>query len=450
MELRSRETLTVHRNGESVETKLDRIAERARRDKRAQFSSLSHLLNEETLKESFQRLARDAAPGIDRVTKDMYAEQLDENLADVVDRLKRRAYQPQMVRRKYIAKDGSSKMRPLGIPVTEDKLVQDGITRILERIYEQDFMDFSYGFRPERGCHDALKELNRIIMRQKVNYVVDADIRGFFDNVDHDWMMKFLRHRVTDTPMLQLIRRFLKAGILEDGQRRATEEGVPQGGTCSPLLANVYLHYTLDLWFDRVFARTCRGEAYLVRYADDFVACFQYKDDAERFYEALQVRLAKFKLEVAMEKTRIIAFGRFAAKQAKSEGKSKPDTFDFLGFTHYCGLSRSGRFCLKQRTSRKKARAKLKAFYAWLSENRHLPLTELWPLVNAKLRGHYQYYGITHNFACIRTFYYRVTVFCFKWLNRRGQKKSFTWPEFSRMLKRYPLAKPRICVPLYR
>jgi len=449
MTQRSGGTLTVLRNREAMQTKLDRIADRARKDSAAQFSSLMHLLDEEMLRDSFRRLSGSAAPGVDKVTKEEYAENLEANIADVIDRLKRRAYHPQPVRRKYIPKVGSDKLRPLGIPVLEDKLVQSAITRILEQIYEQNFMDFSFGFRPQRGCHDALQELDHVIMRQKVSYVVDADIQGFFDHVSHEWMMKFVQHKITDTPLLQLIQRFLKAGVMEEDRWQATEEGVPQGGSISPILANVYLHYALDLWFDRIVKRNCRGQAFMIRYADDFVACFQYEDEAKLFYQALQERLAKFELTIAVEKTRIIKFGRFAATDAERDGKGKPETFDFLGFTHYCGKSRKGKFMLKRRTARKKFRAKIIAFAEWLKENRQKPLKELWPLIAAKLRGHYQYYGVSDNSRSINKFYQVVRRICFKWLNRRSNRRSFNWDSFCLMLKRHPLPTPKILVPFY-
>ena len=437
------------RNREPMQTKLDRIADRARKDSAAQFSSLMHLLDEEMLRDSFRRISGSAAPGVDKVTKEKYAENLDANIADLIDRLKRHAYHPQPVKRKYIPKIGSDKLRPLGIPALEDKLVQNAITRILEQIYEQDFMDFTFGFRPGRGCHDALRELGRIIVRQKVNYVVDADICGFFDHVSHDWLMKFLRHRVTDTPLLQLIQRFLKAGVMDAEHWQATVEGVPQGGSASPLLANVYLHYTLDLWFERVVKKYCRGQAFMIRYADDFVACFQYEDDAKRFHQALQSRLAKFELSLAADKTRIIAFGRYAVSDAKIKGESKPDTFDFLGFTHYWGKCRNGKIVLMWQTARKRFRVKLIAFADWLRENRCMPIKKLWPLIMAKLRGHYQYYGVSHNSVSIGKYYYYVVRSCFKWLNRRSNRTSYSWESFQQLLKLYPLPKPITLTSLY-
>jgi RNA-directed DNA polymerase len=314
-----------------METGLVRIAEIARQNPKERFTALIHHINQETLIECHQMVSGSKASGVDQVTKQAYGENLEANIADLIGRMKRQAYKPQPVRRVYIPKEGSNKMRPLGIPSYEDKLVQKGLARILNTIYEQDFLDCSFGFRPGRGCHDALKVLNHIIERKKVNYIVDADIRGFFDHVDHEWLMKFLELRIADPNLLRLIKRFLKAGVMEAGIVYDTPEGTPQGGLISPILANVYLHYVLDLWFEKVVKKRCQGEAYVVRYADDFVCCFQNKRDAEWFYSNLKERLKKFNLEVAEEKTRIIAFGRSAEKESKKQGKKKPDTFDFLG-----------------------------------------------------------------------------------------------------------------------
>lgn len=431
-----------------METKLNRIAQRARTDREAKLTSLIHLLNEEMLRECFGKLSGKAAPGIDKVTKAEYAEELETNLADLIDRMKSWSYRPQAVRRKEIPK-GNGKTRPLGIPALEDKLVQTGLATILETIYEEDFLDFSYGFRPGRGCHDALRELGRIFHTQRVGYVVDADIKGFFDHVDHRWLMKFIGHRVADTAVHRLIKRFLKAGVIQEGQWEPTEEGVPQGGPISPILANIYLHYSLDLWFDRCVKPQCRGEAHMVRYADDFVACFQYKDEAERFHRALRGRLAQFGLEVAEEKTRIIEFGRYAAAHRRNRGEGKPDTFDFLGFTHYCGTSRNGYFKLKRKTAKKTLRKKVDAMKMWLAEHPHEGKATIWAKVNAKLQGHYQYYGVTDNTNSIRTYAWIVRRLLYRWCNRRGQRLSYTWTAFQQMLQYYPLAVPRLRVNLY-
>ncbi|MDO0826042.1 group II intron reverse transcriptase/maturase [Desulfosporosinus nitroreducens] len=386
MEPFAKDTLTGRRTGETVRTKLANIALRAERDKNAKFCSLAHLMNKGTLHEAFRRLSGTAASGIDGETKKTYQVNLEDNLSNLLRRLKEESFRPTPVRRKFIPKGGSNKLRPLGIPVLEDKLVQSALAIILENIYEQDFLDNSYGSRPGRKPHDALKDLSRNIGTKKVGFIVDADIRGYFDHVDHEWLITMLKERISDSKILRLIKRFLKAGVMEEGERAKTDEGVPQGGSLSPLLGNVYLHYTLDLWFSKVVVKHCRGEAYLTRFADDTVACFQYQRDAQRFYDALKRRLGKFNLEIAQEKTRIIEFGRYAERDIKRRGGRKPETFDFLGFTHYCGRSRKGRFKLKWKTARKKFHAKVIAFTDWIKANRNLPLKDIWETVNSKAK----------------------------------------------------------------
>ena len=439
----------MHSNDEGVATKLRRIAEKASREPRFQFTSLFHLMNEELLLGCFERLRNDAAAGIDGVTKADYTANLAENLHDLVNRLHRMAYRPLPVRRVYIPKPGSTNHRPLGIPALEDKLVQAGLVRILQAVYEQDFMDDSYGFRPNRGCHDALRALSRTVENRPVNWIVEADIRGFFDNVDHDRLMAFVAHRMGDQRIQRYIRRFLKAGIQEDGAWRASECGTPQGGVISPLLANLYLHYTLDLWFQRRFQRTCAGGARLIRYADDFVVCFQREDDARRFRLELEQRLEQFGLAVAPEKTKVIAFGAQAPQWAKAQGV-KLETFDFLGFTHYGSRSRNGkRFRMKRKTIGKRFTAKLKVYKEWLKANRTLPTPEILRKTAAKLRGHYAYYGVTDNSKRLQAFAYETQRMLFKWLGRRGKRGSYNWEKFRRLLGRYPLPRPRIMVNLF-
>lgn len=430
-------------------TKLRRIAEKARRDPSFTFTSLYHLMNEELLRECFKRLRKEAAAGIDEVTKEMYAENLDDNLSNLIDRLHRMTYIPQPVRRKYIPKPGGAKQRPLGIPCFEDKLVQAGLVRILESVYEQDFIEDSYGFRPGKSCHAALRALHKTVQDKSVNHVVEADIKGFFDNVSQDWMMKFLAHRVGDQRVLRMVKRFLKAGVAEGGSITVSEEGTPQGGVISPVLANIYLHYTLDLWFEKVVRKKCIGFARLIRYCDDFVICFQYEVDAERFRRALRMRLGKFGLEVEPTKTKVMEFGRFAAQNAKERGE-RPATFDFLGFTHYCGTRRDGKgFRVKRKTARKRFTSKLKAFKEWLKSSRALKTKELWMITQAKLRGHFGYYGVTDNLPAIKRFAYEVRKLLFKWLNRRGKRGCLNWDKFSWMLERFPLPQPRIKVSMF-
>lgn len=431
-----------------METKLDRIAEIAKGRPNERFTSLAHLLDEEMLRQCHKEINGNKATGIDRVTKGEYEQELDSNIKDLVAKLKRRAYRPQPARRVNIPKPGTDKTRPLGILAYEDKIVQRGMAKVLNAIYEQYFLDFSYGFRPNRSCHDALKRLNIIIECRKTNYIVDADIKGFFDNVDHEWMMKFISHRIADPRFQQLIRKTLKAGYMEENIIHETEGGTTQGGLISPILANLYLHYVLDLWFDKVVKPRCRGEAYMVRYADDFVCCFQYEYDANRFYNELQNRLAKFNLSIAVEKTKIINFGRFAEEKCAKQGKKKPDTFDFLGFTHYCSKSRQGKFRVKRRTSRKKYKAALLNMKEWIRNNRITPIKTLIKELNVKLRGHYQYYGITDN-SRISNFYNNTIRLLYKWLNRRSQRRSFGWDKYNLFLKRHEILKPKVYVSIY-
>lgn len=445
----SRETPPVPRNRNTVETKLLRIAKKARSEPELKLTSLYHLMNEELLRECLKRLSKDAAPGIDRITKEMYEARLETNLKKLVERLHKMTYIPKSVRRVYIPKPGSDRKRPLGIPALEDKIVQAGLARILEAIYEQDFIDDSYGFRPEKGCHEALRQLSRTVERKAVNYVVETDIKSFFDNVSHKWLMRFLAHRIADKRILRMVGRFLKAGILENGVLHKSEKGAPQGGVASPILANIYLHYVLDLWFEKVYRKKCEGYARIIRYADDLVVCFKQKADALRFKEALTCRLAKFELEIVPSKTKVLAFGRFAEENAARKGK-KPEAFDFLGFTHYCSRTRDGsRFRMKRKTSKKKFNAKLKSFKTWLKSSRTLPTKILMSKVRVKLLGHYAYYGVTDNSDGISRYAYEVRKILHKWLNRRGKRKCLSWDKFCLLLRRYPLPEPKIMVCLF-
>jgi RNA-directed DNA polymerase len=446
---RCEETSTTHRSGEPMATKLQRIAEKARKEPSLKFTNLFYLMNDELLRGCFQRLRKDAAAGIDKVTKEDYAENLDTNLANLLERLHRMAYIPQPVRRVNIPKPGSDKLRPLGVTCLEDKLVQSGLVRILEAVYEQDFIDDSYGFRPNRSCHQALRTLNTTIEKGTVNVIAEADIKGFYDNMDQNWIMEFLGHRIGDKLVLRMVKRFLKAGIVEDGKWLASDQGAPQGGSISPIISNIYLHYVLDLWFEKVFRKGCEGFARMTRFADDFVVCFQREEDAKRFCVELGERLGKFNLEVEPTKTKVIKFGRFAARRAAVRGE-KPETFDFLGFTHYCSTNRAGTgFRVKRKTASKRFRTKLAEFKAWLKKARTLKTKELWETAIAKLRGHYAYYGVTDNTQGIRRFAREVENLLFKWLNRRGRRGCLSWEKFNRMLALFPLPVPRIKVSMY-
>ena len=431
-----------------METKLLRIAELAKSEPKMKFTSLTHLLNEQSLTQCHQELPNKKATGVNGTTKEQYSENMEENIRDLVCRLKSKSYRPVPVRM-YIPKLNSNKKRPLGIPEHEDKIVQKGITKILNTIYENDFLDCSFGFRPNRNCHDALKILNQYIEKRAVSYIVDVDIKGFFDNVDHKWVIEFLKLRIADPNLLRIISRFLKGGYMEEGKKHKTDNGTPQGGVISPILANVYLHYVLDLWFEKVVRKQCKGQAYIVRYADDFVCCFQHKSEAQQFFHSLKLRLKKFKLEIAEDKTKIIPFGRFAENNAKREGNSKPATFDFLGFTHYCGKSKQGKFRVKRKSSRKKVQGKLRETKEWLKTNRNKDIHTIMDRFRRSLIGYYNYYCITDNTQTVNNFKEKIEYLLFKWLNRRSQRKSFTWDKFRHFLNKYPLPSPRIKVNIY-
>jgi RNA-directed DNA polymerase len=428
--------------GEGLETKLNRIAERSRRYPQVKHTSLAYLINEEHLKESFRGLEADKACGIDGVTKEEYAKIIDLRIPELVAEMKRQAYKPPGVKRVYIPK-AAGKMRPLGIPTLESKMVQSAMRRILEAVYEPMFLDCSYGFRPKRSCHDALKKVDEVVGTGRIHYIVEVDIKGYFDHVDHGWLMKFLQIRIADRNLLRLIARFLKAGIWEEGKWRKTEEGTPQGGIISPILANVYLHYVLDEWFEKEYRRSGKTKAALIRYVDDFVGCFEIKEEAEGFRKAVEERMRAYGLELEQSKTRVVAFS--PRRFGKGSG-----VFEFLGFTHYVGRSRKGYFRMKRRTSGKKFRMKIAAFKKWIQETRNqMTLAELWAKIRAKLVGHYRYYGVTDNFKRVQEFRYRVVEMLFKWLNRRSQKKSMNWDDFNRYLNRYPLPIPRIYFNIY-
>jgi group II intron reverse transcriptase/maturase len=428
--------------------KLALISQRARREPKYQFTCLAHLLSAGFLKECYYSLGRDRASGVDGVSWEEYGKDLNENLSNLVARMKAKRYKPQPSKRVYIPKNERQK-RPLGLPALEDKIVQKGISRILEAIYEADFLDCSYGFRSSRNCHQAIDAVDKTIIAKPVSYVIEADIKGYFDNVSHEWMMKFLLVRIKDPSFLLLIRRFLKAGYIEAGQIVTSEYGTPQGGNLSPILSNIFLHYVLDLWFEKKVKPHVRGACYLVRYADDFVCMVRYRDDARRIERALRARFAKFDLELHSEKTRTISFGRFEREDAKRQNR-RANTFDFLGFTHYCGTSRKGKFIVGRKTSVKKFRMKCKEMNNWLRMIRNYrKVKEWWPVLQAKLRGHYQYYGVSGNIRSLQRFYSLTLRMTRKWLNRRSQRMSFNWEQFNEYLEHYPLPKPRIVHNLY-
>ena len=431
-----------------TEIKLALIAGHAKRDPRMQFTSLAHLLNKDFLKQCFYSLNRNKATGVDNVSWYEYREGLEENLMSLVSRLKRKKYKPIPARRVYIPKDNGDK-RPLGISAVENKIVEKGITTILQCIYEQVFRDISYGFRPRRNCHQALNKLDDLIMRNPVNHVVEADIKGFFDNVSHERLMEFLRIRIKDSTMLHLIGKFLKAGYVDSALVVVPESGTPQGSILSPLLANIFLHYVLDEWFETVVKHHVKGFCEIIRYADDWVCVVQYMDDAKRIEKAFYNRFGKCGLEIHAEKSRRISFGRFEVGNARSQ-KRRANTFEFLGFTHFCDKARKGYFKVGRKTSRKKFVKKCKEMTTWLKSVRNQAAPkEWWETLKAKLRGHYQYYGVSGNTRAIRAFYMHTIKALFKWLNRRSQKRSMAWDGFSKYLEHYPIPKPKICHNFY-
>ncbi len=419
-----------------MQTSLRGIAKKAQEQEKHRFGNLYEMLNEENLLDCWQYIRKDAACGVDRVSAREYEENLEENIRNQVKRLKRGSYRAKLVRRQYIPK-GEGKMRPLGIPATEDKLLQLAVKRILEAIYEQDFLRCSYGYRPNVGPLNAVDKLTVKLQFGRYNYIVEADIRAFFDNMDHEWIVRMLEERIDDRALIRLIKKWLKAGVLDtDGQVIHPVTGTPQGGIVSPVLSNIYLHYALDLWFHKVIKKQCRGEACLIRFADDFVSAFQYREDAERFYRMLGERLGKFKLEMSEEKTRIIPFPRH-----RPSGKYR---FDFLGFEFYWGKDRSGKPHLKRRTSRKKLRSSIKRFTEWCKKNRNLEPRVLFRRLNAKLRGYYNYYGVFGNYDSLQQFFKQVKRILFKWLNRRSQRRSYNWLGFDQLLEHYRVEQPRI------
>jgi group II intron reverse transcriptase/maturase len=428
--------------------KLSLISGHASRDHGFQFTSLIHLLNVEFMRDCYKSLNRNRAVGIDEVSWEDYGINLEKNLEGLVSGIRRRSYKPLPAKRVYIPKNETEK-RPLGISALENKIVERGITWILESIYEQDFLDCSYGFRPGRNCHQALKALNDLIMFKPVNHIVEADIRGFFDNVPHDKLMDFIRIRIRDTALLELLGRFLKAGYMDGGMLIRTENGTPQGSILSPMLSNIFLHYVLDVWFSEAVKTHTNGFCELIRYADDFICVVQYAEDARRIEEVLKGRFNRYGLEIHPDKSRKISFGRYESENADKQNR-KPNTFDFLGFTHFCAKSRRGNFKVGRKTSRKKFTAKCKDMNMWLKSIRNrVPTKEWWKTLQAKLRGHIQYYGVSENFQCVEKFCKITVGLAKKWLNRRSQKKKMSWEKFNRYLKKYPLPQASIVHSFY-
>ena len=405
----------------------------------AKLETLMNRVNETSIKEEHHKQIQRKAVGIDGVTKSEYGEKMDENVVDLIVRMKKFSYKPQPVRRAYIPKIGSDKLRPLGIPVYEDRLVQSVMAGVLNDIYEERFLDCSYGFRLGRSAHQVVREINQTIMIRKVNYVLEADIKGFFDNVDHDWLMKFLEHDIADKNFLRYVKRFLIAGVMEGTEWKESDKGTPQGGQISPVLANVYLHYALDLWYEKVLRKRCKGEVYYVRYADDFLLMFQYENEAHEIMAMLKTRLGKFGLEVAEDKTRILPIGRF---------KGTKEDFDFLGFTFFNTQTRQGKYRLGVRTSKKKLKSKKQTVKVWLHDNMHKPISETMKRIQLSLQGHFNYYGVSGNLEQIYKFWKYVKYEYYRVLNKRHQKRSMKYPDYLRIWSFY-VKEPHLTVDIW-
>ena len=429
-------------------TELIRFTQWARERPQRQYNALMGMLfDPQGLNASFERQAGSKAPGVDGMRKTDYAVGLPDRLADLSARLRRLGYRPKPVRRVYIPKTSGGR-RALGVPSFEDRLVQDRLSGILQAIWEPEFRDCSYGFRPQRSAHQALKRLAEIVTLERTQWIVEADIKGFFDHVSHEHLKRFLAHRISDPRLLRIIERFLKAGVMEDGVVSASDQGTPQGGLVSPVLANIYLHYVLDLWFEKRYAKSCRDGAYLVRFADDFVACFQRENDARRFLIELKDRLAAFDLEAEPTKTRLLRFGDQAVAQCKREELRRPETFSFLGLTHFVARSRRGRFVVGRKTQRERIRKKLKELSVRLDRLRTQGGRAMMEHVQQHLRGHLQYFGVSGNSRSLRQYVFRTRRLLFKWLNRRSQRRSVPWPRFDAVADQF-LPRPRIIHNLY-
>jgi RNA-directed DNA polymerase len=410
-----------------MSTQLGQIAKKAKLDRNAQFTSLAHLLTPAFLKETWRMMNRKAASGVDGESTEQFASEMEERVEEICRQLKAGAYRAPPVRRVEIPKGpGKSGTRPLGIPTVADRLLQRAVARILEAVFEADFLDCSFGFRPGRNPHHALQAFRRQVVTGKVSHVFETDIRSYFTRIDHQWLRRMVAHRIADPIILRLISKWLKAGALRDGVFIAAEEGTPQGGPISPVLSNVYLHFTLDLWFEKKFKSQCRGEAYLVRFADDFVGCFQFQDDAQNFQRQLRERFARFNLELAEDKTRLLLFGRFAAAMRGRRGL-RPETFEFLGFKHVCGVDRRGRFALIRIPSTKSCRKFLARTREWLLAHRHWKRREQQHYLTVMLRGFYQYFALHHCERKLSWIRYEILRQWKHALQRRGQRRRLSW-----------------------
>jgi RNA-directed DNA polymerase len=419
-----------------TETKLARVAWLSAKDPHYEFTALMHFYNEESLLKCFQKLDGKKAVGIDKVTKDQYGENLIENLNHLLERMKKMAYRPGNIREALIEKeDKPGTYRPLGISNFEDKIIQMQTAKILESIYDPIFSDSSYGFRPGKSCHDAIKDLTHFLFKNEIETVIDIDMANFFGTIDHRILEDFMRMKIKDPKFMRYIIRMFKAGILSEGELKITEEGVPQGSICSPVMANIYAHHVIDTWIEREIQPRCQGRVKLFRYADDAIICCEYSRDAERIMDVLDKRLGRFKLKLNKDKTKVVPFSKDKARKGIQQG-----TFDFLGFTFYLGKSESGTVIPKIKTAKKRFVTKMKKVTMWVKENRNkYKLIPLWKTFGAKLRGHIQYYGVSHNYEQVKAFVEEAKRIFFKWINRRSQRNSMNWEKFTKFCEKYPL-----------
>jgi RNA-directed DNA polymerase len=427
-------------------TGLERIAVKAQQDTKLQFTSLAHHITRELIWTSLNHMPKNTSPGIDGTTRDMAIIEFENWVGEMMNSIHRQSYKPPAVRRVWIPKPGKVEKRPIGVPSVVDRALQRSTSTVLSSIYEQDFLNCSYGGRPKRGAHNALATLNETISGKKVSWVLEADLKNFFGTLDHDWVIKFIQHRIGDPRIISLIKRWLKAGVMEGKEIQVSETGTPQGGSISVLLSNIYLHYVLDLWFEKAIKPRLKGEAHLIRYIDDFVVCFQYRSDATRFQEVLKKRLRKFSLELEPNKTRLVEFGRFASKHAKQKGR-KLETIYFLGFTHYCTRNRKGNFMVGRKTEKTRFKRSVNKIQDVLRTIRHWSIKDQVDKINQILRGHYNYYGMAGNLWSITKIYNITERYWKRMLSSRSQKSYITWEKFNNIKTTFPLERPKLSIP---
>ena len=429
-----------------MSTGLEGIAAKARTEPELVFTSLTHHVTKEMVLRNLNHIPLSSAKGIDGNDVMTARDSFDQWIDEMVNSIHRESYRAPAVKRVWIPKPGKAEKRPIGIPCVADRALQRSVAEVLGKIYEEDFLGCSFGGRPGRGAHNALTTMNEIVSGRRISWVYEADLKNFFGSLDHGWLLRFVEHRVGDPRILSLVRKWLKAGVMEDGRHEESEIGTPQGGSISVLLSNLYLHYVLDLWFEKAIKPRLRGECYLIRYIDDFIVCFEYKDDAERFIKVLEKRLGKFSLTLEASKTRLIEFGRFALRNAKAKNK-KPETLYFLGFTHYCTTNQKGNFKIGRKTEKSRLRRSINKLRGKVREIKHWSLKDQAEKINQIIRGLYNYYGMGGNYRSLEMMYYKTVLFWKKMLSSRSRKGYLNWEKFNQILKRHPILRPHLRIP---